>query len=95
MMTSRGATLTCKSCHKSWKMDVYGRLESSDEITESPHIPDWYEFQREEVEKQIEGGKYSLKMEAAIEALPNENNSSYIEMWKNIAYNIKYTTIHS
>jgi len=47
-------------------MAVYVRLESSDEITESPHIPDWYEFQREEVEKQIEGGKYSLKMGAAI-----------------------------
>lgn len=71
-MTSHDAALTCEACNKSWVMDEYGKLASCDGVTEFHHIPDWYEWQREEVTKQIESGNYILKTEVTIEALPNE-----------------------
>lgn len=71
-MTSQDASLRCKYCHKSWNMDEYGRLTSNEGKTEFSHIPDWYEFQRNEVKKQIESARYFLKAEVSIDILPNE-----------------------
>ena len=70
-ITSSGAALSCKSCGKVWHMDEYGRLAAREGETEYAHIPDWYEFQREEVIRQIEAGQYMLRANVKVEALPN------------------------
>jgi len=77
-MESRGARITCGSCHKSWEMSVLGELKTvvpaDDEhelTTEFPHIPDWYEFERIQVRREIEKGTYSFGCEATVDALPN------------------------
>lgn len=67
-----GSTLTCTACGKSWEMDEYGRLAATRGETEFPHIPDWYEFQRREVVRQIAAGGYRLHAEVSVEALPND-----------------------
>ncbi|MBQ8983270.1 MAG: hypothetical protein IJ079_06745 [Lachnospiraceae bacterium] len=69
-MVSRGALLCCKQCGSSWKMDSYGRLIGSD--GNYYHIPDWYEWERQQVIWEIQDGSYVLDIPVRIEALPNE-----------------------
>ncbi|MDR0519602.1 MAG: hypothetical protein LBG82_06085 [Clostridiales Family XIII bacterium] len=38
------------------------------------HIPDWYEWQRAAVEREIDAGRYSLDCAVEIESLPNAKN---------------------
>lgn len=77
-MTSSGSQITCGSCHKSWEMTTLGELQAvvpaDDErtlVTEFPHIPDWYEFERAQVRSEIERGTYAFTCEATVDALPN------------------------
>lgn len=77
-MESKGTILSCNHCHKMWEMSVLGELSAvslaSDEtalITEFSHIPSWYEFEREQVRKEIERGTYHLEISSLVEALPN------------------------
>lgn len=54
-------------------MDEYGTLKS-EQSQEEIYIPDWYEWQRENVHEQIEKNAYVLDMKVRIEALPNAKN---------------------
>ncbi|MBP1588539.1 MAG: 1-acyl-sn-glycerol-3-phosphate acyltransferase [Clostridia bacterium] len=72
-MGSKGTELFCNSCGSRWLVNEYMRL-----IPESPaqkgfeHVPDWYEWERAEVRKEIEAGTYSsgtLRMH--VKSLPN------------------------
>lgn len=69
---SRGATLHCTKCKKIWEMDEYGRLNGQPGKTEFPHIPDWYEWQRRVVQKQIDHNSYQFREPVRVEALPSE-----------------------
>ncbi len=35
------------------------------------HIPDWYEFEREHVRREIEAGTYGFSTQAMVDSLPN------------------------
>lgn len=77
-MESQGSTIGCKHCKKQWEMTELGTLKAitkaSDETeltTEFPHIPDWYEFERLQVRKEIEKGIYNTKLPVVVDALPN------------------------
>lgn len=77
-MESHGTTLTCRACEKVWEMGIYGELQAikmavdeSSLVTEFSHIPDWYEFEREQVRQEIEAGTYYTRLPAYVEALPN------------------------
>ena len=59
-MEGKGTDLTCHACGKSWYLNELGRLEASDGVTEYPHIPDWYDWERAEVLKEIKAGTYRL-----------------------------------
>jgi len=61
----------CKSCSKKWKMSVYGQLEAVEGETVFSHIPDWYEWEREQVRQEVQNGKYNLECEAIVRSLPN------------------------
>ena len=71
-MTSKGSKLLCEACGKSWTMTEHGELTADDGETEYSHIPDWYEWERENVKREIAEGRYSTgEMPVTVESLPN------------------------
>ncbi len=72
-MKADGAEISCGGCGSKWFMNELGQLESIG-TEEKVHIPDWYEWQRCEVEDEIKNGKYLLDVKVRIEALPNAKN---------------------
>ncbi len=71
-MTSEGIKLKCTSCGKSWTMSELGELSGDDGVTEFSHIPDWYEWERANVRREVEAGTYSTgEMPVTVDSLPN------------------------
>lgn len=70
-MKSKGHTLTCLACGKSYAMDEYGRMSGSDGVTEFPHIPDWYEWEREQVRQEILNHEYKTQTDVHVDILQN------------------------
>ena len=65
-MEGKGTTLTCHACGKSWYLNEDCRLEATQGVTEFPHIPDWYAWERSEVRRELEEGTYSLDTDVDI-----------------------------
>ncbi len=70
-MDSKGIHLFCDHCHKKWEYTTLGELKALEGETEYSHIPDWYEWERSEVRKEIEAGKYYYEGECHVDILPN------------------------
>ncbi|MBQ3285512.1 MAG: hypothetical protein IJH40_07720 [Ruminococcus sp.] len=71
-MSSEGVQLKCESCGKTWTMTELGELKADSGETEFSHIPDWYEWERENVRREVENGTYSTgKMQITVDSLPN------------------------
>lgn len=62
----KGTAISCKACGKKWEMDEFGQLSDVSGETEFSHIPDWYDWERECVRKEIENGEYLLDTEVDI-----------------------------
>ena len=77
-MSSAGITLKCNHCGKEWEMTELGELKAKTGTTEFSHIPDWYEWERAEVRKEIEAGTYYWSGQAQVDALPNADR--YIDI---------------
>ena len=76
-MVSEGIELSCSNCMAKCEMDELGKLvKVTDGAThlDFSHIPDWYEWERKQVVKQIDAGTYHLDCRVKIEALPNAVN---------------------
>ena len=71
-MSSKGTMLCCDACGKSWEMSELGELSATNGETEFSHIPDWYEWERVNVKKEIEDGTYSFESKVRVESLPND-----------------------
>lgn len=69
-MDSKGSEIFCTECGRRWRMNEDGTLKAFIGKTEFTHIPDWYEWQRAEVKKQIENGEYSFSDEVEVYSLP-------------------------
>ena len=52
-------------------MNELGELEALEGETEFSHIPDWYEWERLNVRKEVMDGTYSFTCKARVDALPN------------------------
>ena len=65
-MEGKGIHLNCHACGKQWTMDEYGQLAAGDGNTEYAHIPDWYQWQRDCVRKELEKGTYHLDADVEI-----------------------------
>ncbi len=64
--------LSCISCGKSWAMNEYGKLQALEGDTEFDHIPDWYEWERKNVRREVEEGRYSSgELPVYVKSLPN------------------------
>lgn len=55
-----GTKLVCHACNKEWELTELGFMKATDGETEFDHIPDWYEWQRECVRREIEAGKFEI-----------------------------------
>ena len=79
-MDSSGTRLWCGHCGKAWTLSPLGVLSAVDGETEFSHVPDWYEFQRAEVRRQIDEGTYKICDDVDIDSLPNARG--YINLGK-------------
>ncbi len=70
-MNSKGTKLFCEACGKRWHMTELGELEAEHGETEFSHIPDWYEWERAEVRREVEAGTYFFEAECHVNWLPN------------------------
>lgn len=71
-MSSKGTILKCDACGKEWEMTELGELKAKEGETEFSHIPNWYEWQRSNIRKEIENGTFSIgPIAAKVESLPN------------------------
>lgn len=70
-MSTKGTVLTCGYCCHEWEMSEYGELSAREGETYFSHVPDWYEWQRASVKKEIEEDNYILDVPCKIKSLPN------------------------
>ena len=71
-MSSKGNQLVCRHCGKSWTMAPNGVLSADDGKTEFSHVPDWYEWERANVRREVEAGAYdSGVLPVTVRSLPN------------------------
>lgn len=71
-MRSKETQISCEACGKSWTMAENGELSADRGITEFAHIPDWYEWERENVRKEVKAGVYSTgELPVRVDSLPN------------------------
>lgn len=70
-MSSSGITLKCENCGKEWEMTELGELKATKNETEFSHIPDWYEWERANVRREVEENRYHISVDAVVDAIPN------------------------
>ena len=90
--------MLCDHFNETYEMDELGRLSNPNGKTFFSHIPDWFEWQREQVRKEILSGRYSVEMEVDIDMLPN--SSGYYRIGKGIlkhdeqGFDLKTESLH-
>ncbi len=71
-MNASGTKLFCENCGKEWLLGEDGSLRAEEGITEFSHIPDWYEWERSNVRREVEEGRYSSgELSVVVDSLPN------------------------
>lgn len=69
-MNSKGSRIFCEECGKSWELTELGELVADDGNTEFATPPEWFEWERSQVRKQIEEGTYRFEDEVEVYSLP-------------------------
>ena len=69
-MGSEGTAIFCRACGKRWTLREDGALEAQTGETEFAHVPDWFLWERDQVEAQIAAGTYSFEDEVEVFSLP-------------------------
>ena len=77
-MGTSGAELFCHACGKRWEMDELGGLRATSGETEFSHIPDWYEWERANVRREVEAGTYAFSAPVRVMSLPNADGYVHI-----------------
>ena len=62
----KGTKLTCHNCGKVYELTETGFLQATDGDTKFNHIPDWYDWQRQQVRKALEEETYRLERDVEI-----------------------------
>lgn len=65
-MQGKGTKIICHACQKSYELLETGYLQAIEGETKFSHIPDWYQWERECVRKDLEEGTYELDIEVDI-----------------------------
>lgn len=61
-MEGKGTILACRHCGKQYELTEYGYLKAKEGETKFDHVPDWYQWERECVRKEIVDGTYHLNI---------------------------------
>ncbi len=69
-MASKGTEIFCTECGKRWNLNEDGTLSALEGKTEFSHVPDWFNWEREQVRGQILRGEYSFEDEVDIYSMP-------------------------
>lgn len=69
LMEGKGTKLICQKCGKVHELTALGRLEAETGETRFSHIPDWYDWQRAEVRRELSDGSYKLDTDVSIAIL--------------------------
>ena len=69
-MSSDGCEIFCRECGKRWRLNEDGSLSATEGKTEFSRVPDWFEWEREEVKREIEEGRYYFSDEVDVHSLP-------------------------
>ncbi len=69
-MSSAGTELFCTACGKRWNLNEDGTLAALEGETEFSHVPDWFEWEREQVKQQVENGTYRFKDDVDVYSQP-------------------------
>ncbi len=64
---SEGTKLWCEACGATWEMDTLSRLKGVNTDKGFSHIPDWYNWEREEVRKEVIAGAYRFEDDVRVE----------------------------
>ena len=70
-MYSKGIELGCHECKHSWILKENGELECQNGDTKFKTIPEWYEWEREEVRKEIENHHYEFSFTSQVLSMPH------------------------
>ncbi len=68
---SKGTKIWCSHCGAIWEMDEYCRLHRTNGPDVFTHVPDWYRWERENVRREVEEGRYFFEDTARLERLVN------------------------
>ena len=78
-MSTEGRTLKCGACGKTWTLTDLSELVADDGNTEFSHIPEWYEWERENVRREVREGTYSSgELPVKVNTLPNAKKFIYL-----------------
>lgn len=69
-MASKGIELYCEECGKRWTFGEDGILRAQSGETEFSYVPDWFNWEREQVRAEIERGEYLFSDEVDVYSLP-------------------------
>lgn len=72
-MRSEGSELFCAACGQRWELTELGQLRALSGETRFAHIPDWYEWERENVRREVEEGRYAFSCPVHVDALPKDS----------------------
>ena len=69
-MASKGTEIFCQACGKRWNLNEDGTLSAKSGDTEFSHVPDWFAWERTQVEAQIAAGTYAFEDEVEVFSMP-------------------------
>ena len=72
-MDSKGTKLFCTKCNHSWNLNEDGSLSCLEDETKFSSITSWFEWEREEVRKELISGTYSFYDDVDVFSLPKPN----------------------
>ena len=70
-MLGKGESIRCGCCGANYILTQEGYLQAESGETEFPHIPDWYEWERSCIRKELESDSYLLDIPVEIYVLRN------------------------
>ena len=77
-MNSKGTILYCEECGKEWNLNEDGTLSAINGVTEFSHVPDWYNWEKEEVRKEVLNGTYRFFDDVEVYSLPRTTSVTYL-----------------
>ena len=77
-MDSKGAEIFCPDCGKRWTLLENGYLKANEGETEFSHVPDWFNWEKEQVRAEIERGEYSFEDDVEIYSQPGCYSFPYL-----------------